>query len=202
MNRALKIFLGWMVLPLFTACGFSDMSASHESDYYNPRPSPPVTYPTEPGEPDVSGDKYTAPGTNPFVMTAHDPLSTFAADVDTASYDIFRRDIQLGQLPHKDSVRLEEYVNYFPYAYPAPAPDSEVPFGITMAAATSPFDGTTLVSVGIKGQESPLGEAARQPGLSDRRLRQHDQRQQAAPGEEGAVRDPRGARSRRHASPS
>jgi hypothetical protein len=42
---------------------------------------------------------------------AFDPLSTFAADVDTASYDIFRRDINQGMLPQADSVRLEKYVN-------------------------------------------------------------------------------------------
>src|SRR5262245_44189314 len=61
------------------------------------------------------GDKYTAPGTNPFVATGHDPFSTFAADVDTASYDIFRRDVNLGMVPHPASVRLEEYVNNFRY---------------------------------------------------------------------------------------
>lgn len=44
------------------------------------------------------------PATNPFVMTAHDPLSTFAADVDTASYDVFRRDVNLGSLPAPSGV--------------------------------------------------------------------------------------------------
>ena len=65
----------------------------------------------------VSGDKYETAGTNPFVFTAFDPLSTFAADVDTASYDIFRRDAEYNRLPHKDSVRLEEFINYFKYDY-------------------------------------------------------------------------------------
>src|SRR5262245_51609116 len=55
-----------------------------------------------------SGDNYQPTGTNPFVITAHDPLSTFGADVDTASYDIFRRDIGYSMLPQPDSVRLEE----------------------------------------------------------------------------------------------
>jgi hypothetical protein len=36
---------------------------------------------------------------NPFVLAEHDPLSTFGADVDTASYDIFTRDLALGRLP-------------------------------------------------------------------------------------------------------
>ena len=70
--------------------------------------------------PTNAGDKYAAVGTNPFVTTSYDPLSTFAVDVDTASYDIFRRDVNLGMLPQPASVRLEEYVNDFSYDYPAP----------------------------------------------------------------------------------
>ncbi len=93
-------------------------------------------------------------GTNPFVMAASDPLSTFAADVDTASYDIFRRDInELGTLPQPLSVRLEEYVNYFDYDYEAPDADAEHPFAVSLEASPSPFvAGTTLVRVGIKGR--------------------------------------------------
>lgn len=49
--------------------------------------------------PDNQGDQFEDVGTNPFVTTAHDPFSTFAADVDTASYDIFRRDVNNGYLP-------------------------------------------------------------------------------------------------------
>src|SRR5690606_5127262 len=45
---------------------------------------------------------------NPFVTVAHDPLSTFGVDVDTASYDIFRRDVLAGFLPSPQTVRLEE----------------------------------------------------------------------------------------------
>src|SRR5690606_37618216 len=56
--------------------------------------------------------------TNPFVNVARDPLSTFAADVDTASYDIFRRDVERGVLPAPATVRLDEFVNYFDYDYP------------------------------------------------------------------------------------
>ncbi len=104
-------------------------------------------------------ESYEPPGTNPFVMTAHDPLSTFAADVDTASYDIFRRDVNAGRLPRPESVRLEEFVNYFPYAYVPPAFDGEVPFSITLSAAQSPFRAeTTLMRVGIKGKEQPPEE--------------------------------------------
>ena len=98
-----------------------------------------------------TGDKYTPVGTNPFVMTAHDPFSTFAADVDTASYDLFRRDAGQGILPDAASVRLEEYVNYFSYNYPAPAADSVYPFQLSLAAASKVFArGTALLRVGVQ----------------------------------------------------
>jgi Ca-activated chloride channel homolog len=102
------------------------------------------------------GDKYAPVGTNPFVMTAHDPFSTFAADVDTASYDIFRRDASRGLLPAASSVRLEEYVNYFAYNYPAPAANSPYPFQISLAAANHVFDrGTALLRVGVQAVYPP-----------------------------------------------
>jgi Ca-activated chloride channel family protein len=109
-----------------------------------------------------AGDKYVAVGTNPFVATAYDPLSTFATDVDTASYDIFRRDVNLGMLPQPASVRLEEYVNDFAYAYPAPAATSAVPFAISLAAAENVFDRpSTLLRVGIQAAQPPA--AAKRP---------------------------------------
>lgn len=93
---------------------------------------------------------------NPFVSAAHDPLSTFAVDVDTASYDIFRRDVASGYLPSADTVRLEEFINYFDYDYPAPEAGAEQPFSIALAAAPSLFDtGTTLLRVGIQGELPP-----------------------------------------------
>jgi len=102
------------------------------------------------------GDKFDAPGTNPFVATRHDPRSTFAADVDTASYDVFRRDVKNGQAPRPESVRLEDFVNYFDYGYQAPSADAEAPFAITLAAAANALDRpTTLLRVGIQAVEPP-----------------------------------------------
>ncbi len=105
------------------------------------------------------GDNYEPVGTNPFVIVGHDPLSTFGADVDTASYDIFRRDIGYGILPDPASVRLEEYVNFFAYDYPAPALDGEHPFSISLAAAPSLFEyDTRILRIGIQGALPPLAE--------------------------------------------
>ncbi|MCP4197215.1 MAG: DUF3520 domain-containing protein [Proteobacteria bacterium] len=105
---------------------------------------------------DNQGDKYDYVGTNPFIVAAHDPFSTFAADVDTASYDIFRRDVNNGYLPMKESVRLEDYVNYFTYAYPAPSAHAEHPFTISLAGGPDIFgNGTSLLRVGIQGELPP-----------------------------------------------
>jgi len=99
--------------------------------------------------------KDEALATNGFVLTAHDPRSTFAADVDTASYDLLRRDINLGVLPQASSVRLEEYVNDFKYAYPPPAEDSQVPFSISLAASPGLYGRETrLLRVGIRGKDA------------------------------------------------
>ena len=52
---------------------------------------------------------------NTFLSPLKDPLSTFAVDVDAASYSNVRRMINAGQLPPKDAVRVEEMINYFQY---------------------------------------------------------------------------------------
>lgn len=134
------------------ACGSLDskMMASYEADYQDwDRPESALN----------EGDAYEDVGTNPFVVTDHDPFSTFAADVDSASYDIFRRDINLGQLPQKESVRLEEYVNYFDYDYEAPAQDANQPFKISLAAAPDLLGhNTVLLRVGIQGKLPPEQE--------------------------------------------
>lgn len=118
--------------------------------------APPSTVAGLGGAGGTSGDRVVPVGTNPFVATAHDALSTFGADVDTASYDLFRRDVNLGGLPQPASVRLEDYVNYFSYDYPAPAANGTTPFQISLAAAKNVFDRrTTLLRVGIQAITPP-----------------------------------------------
>jgi Ca-activated chloride channel family protein len=96
---------------------------------------------------------------NPFVYASHDPFSTFGADVDSASYDIFRREAHRALRPRPEQVRVEDFVNFFAYDYPAPAADSEAPFSISLEGAPSVFDrGTVTVRVGIQGKEPPALE--------------------------------------------
>jgi len=111
----------------------------------------------EPGPDTTTGEPEPEPiATNPFVVASHDPLSTFGADVDTASYEIFKKHVQeLGQLPSPESVRLEEFVNYFRYDYPIPDWEAERPFNVAVEAAPSAFSDTTLLRVGIQGKVVP-----------------------------------------------
>ncbi|HTX92497.1 MAG TPA: von Willebrand factor type A domain-containing protein [Anaerolineales bacterium] len=96
-------------------------------------------------------------GVNPRIDTADDPLSTFALDVDTGSYTIMRNYINSGSLPPEDSVRVEEYVNYFNQGYPYP-PEGQA-FGINIDGAPSPFEQDEdyqIMRVGIQGSAVPV----------------------------------------------
>ena len=102
----------------------------------------------------------TTPGTeqydqfidNEFRSVARQPLSTFAIDVDTASYANVRRFLNEGRLPPPDAVRIEEMINYFPYDY-APPSDGK-PFAVNMEVAGCPWQPEhRLLRVGLKGRE-------------------------------------------------
>jgi Ca-activated chloride channel family protein len=98
---------------------------------------------------------------SPFVLTESDPLSTFAADVDTASYDIFRRSLLNGRAIEPNEVRVEEYVNYFHYDYPPPKAGTQVPFAVDLVAGT-PIAGqpTKILRVGLQGAVESQRRAA------------------------------------------
>jgi Ca-activated chloride channel family protein len=101
-----------------------------------------------------SSEAYALINDNPFKSVADEPLSTFSIDVDTASYSNVRRFLDQGQLPPPDAVRIEEMINYFPYDYEKPAPDSKEPFKAAVEVATCPWNSAhRLARVAIKGKE-------------------------------------------------
>lgn len=101
-------------------------------------------------------EKYPMLKAQPFVLAAHDPFSTFAADVDTASYDLFRRNLEHNLPPTPESVRIEDFVNYFKYDYSAPEAGGEHPFKVSLAATQNAFGrDTVLVRVGIQAKNAP-----------------------------------------------
>jgi Ca-activated chloride channel family protein len=104
-------------------------------------------------------EDFTKYDPNAWVSTTTDNLSTFAVDVDTASYTISRRKLNEGTLPPASAIRVEEFVNYFTYDYQAPTKDA---FAVHLEAAPSPFtSGRVLLKVGVQGKKIEEGE--RQP---------------------------------------
>ena len=101
-------------------------------------------------EPNREG--YAAIVENEFRDAASNPLSTFAIDVDAASYANVRRFLMAeNRLPPADAVRIEELVNYFDYDYPDPAGDA--PFVIVTEVAPAPWNPAhRLVHVGLQGR--------------------------------------------------
>ena len=85
---------------------------------------------------------------NPFVSTAENNISTFSADVDTASYSYFRKLVNKGytldQLTASGSVfRTEEFINYFRYDVPTPA-ENEL-FGVRTELSHCPWNEKSLL---------------------------------------------------------
>lgn len=96
---------------------------------------------------------------NGYTAVSSAPLSTFSADVDTASYTNVRRMIDDGMDVPPDAVRIEEFINYFDYDYTDPA-DGE-PFAVHTELSDCPWnDETELLMVGIntKGFDAVLDE--------------------------------------------
>src|SRR5690606_38716893 len=65
-------------------------------------------------------EEYDGIEENIFHRPTDKPLSTFSIDVDAASYSNLRRYLNMGQMPPKDAVRIEEMINYFDYDYTDP----------------------------------------------------------------------------------
>ncbi len=117
-----------------------------------PREQEPAYSPTA----TLAGDnEFLDYGVNPEVDASRDNLSTFALDVDTASYAVARRYIEDGSLPPYDAVRVEEFVNAFDQGYEAP---SDAAFTIYADGAPAPqgFEGGNyILRFGVQGYRVP-----------------------------------------------
>ena len=104
----------------------------------------------EPGRSDSTiTETYAHVPTARFQRTIDRPLSTFGADVDTASFTNVRRMLQQGQLPPADAVRVEEFVNYFKFDYANPR--GSHPIGLTTEIGDCPWAPThKLVLIGAR----------------------------------------------------
>lgn len=89
---------------------------------------------------------------NPFMAVSGAPLSTFGADVDTASYANIRRMLLGGSPVPEDAVRIEEMLNYFYYDYPEPK--EHEPFSVTTRLAECPWNQFhSLLQIGLQAKK-------------------------------------------------
>ncbi|HZZ73183.1 MAG TPA: von Willebrand factor type A domain-containing protein [Pirellulales bacterium] len=101
--------------------------------------------------------------TNPFVSLAGDeslqscPIPLVRA---TESYDLARTAVAAGNLPAKESIRIEEFLAALDYQFAPPEPGR---LGIRTAAGVAPFaaPGTNLLQIGV--QAAPPERTDRRP---------------------------------------
>jgi Ca-activated chloride channel family protein len=105
--------------------------------------------------PDDAGDTYAQVAENTFQNATQAPLSTFALDVDNASYTNVRRFLHDGQLPPPAAVRVEEMLNFFHYDLPAPAPGSPDPVRLSTELSECPWaPGHQLARIGVQARRA------------------------------------------------
>ena len=149
-----KPLLSLGLVALFAgACG-SSAGPTYDPNYVPPPQHHQPTLPPaeQPPATPYDGVTYEDPGVNPFIDPNKDRESTFALDVDTASYTVARRYISDGNLPDPASVRVEEFVNYFDQGYAPPKDDA---FAIHVDGGPSPFlaQDEMLLRIGLKARE-------------------------------------------------
>lgn len=108
-----------------------------------------------------SSEEYSQWDEKGYVSVMKEPLSTFAADVDTASYSNLRRMIRDGydleSIP-EGAARIEEMVNYFSYDYKGP--EGEEPFGVTTQISQCPWNTEAeLLMIGLKTEDIDYSQA-------------------------------------------
>ena len=89
------------------------------------------------------------------------PLSTFGADVDTASYSTLRSYVNWGYGPDEiptSAIRTEELLNYFSYDYEGPKGDE--PFGVNAEIIDCPWnENSKLLMLGLQTEAIDFSEA-------------------------------------------
>lgn len=91
-------------------------------------------------------------GVQPFFEAGNDPFSTFAVDVDTGAYTLARSFLNSNALPPADTVRPEEFLNYFNYHYPQP-PSGKFALYSDLSSTAFRDASTRLLRVGLQGRE-------------------------------------------------
>ena len=130
------------------ATAMYDMAEAEDSGWFIPGDEGYIEWNTE---------EYDYFKENAWMNVKMSPFSTFAADVDTASYANVRRMLTRGQQVPVDAVRIEEMVNYFHYDYAQPKYGE--PFSVTTEMAPCPWnENTMLFMVGLAAKDLDTSE--------------------------------------------
>lgn len=157
-KRLLAISLSLLLLLPLAACGAGGPPDSggknlNGFDFYGGG----STFPIEADRFDgLYPETPDGPIENNFISASEAPVSTFSADVDTASYTYFRKMVNGtgGNLSSiieltKGAIRTEEMINYFNYNYVGPA-QGEL-FGVNASISDCPWNGeAVLMCLGLK----------------------------------------------------
>lgn len=100
-----------------------------------------------PEEEKIKNNVFKDYGNNTFISTEKVNLSTFGLDVDTASYTWMRKSLENNINVNKDSVRVEEYINYFDYNYPQPIGDNK----FSLNTELFNIKNTNVLKIGLQG---------------------------------------------------
>ena len=150
-RQCMPLFSVFLLAMGLSACGHNPKAAMDSS-----RGAPAPMASAMPA-PLFNTEEYAPIDETGFVEVTDRPLSTFAIDVDAASYSNMRRFLNQGEWPPKDAVRIEELVNYFTYDYPDP--QGEHPFSISTELSVCPWNPAhELVHIGLQGQRIPPQE--------------------------------------------
>ncbi|TMR95562.1 vWA domain-containing protein [Nonomuraea basaltis] len=148
--RPLAVGIGLAAVLALAACAgdsggsTSDEKAPHPASA-NQQPAIPRPSPTKTQE-------------NAEQDTTAAQISTFALDVDTASYGYARRTLQEGRWPAPGEIRPEEWVNAFRQDYAQPSDDG---FAVHVDGAKLPSRDEAVLRVGLQTRASDT--AARRP---------------------------------------
>ena len=106
-----------------------------------------------------NGYRYDSVYEQPFQNVENQPSAYFMLDRNTASYTQMRRTIENGYRVNPDSVRAEEYINYFDYDFAAPVEGEEI--AVSTYLTDCPWNEEhKLMTIGVKTEEANLSVSA------------------------------------------
>lgn len=155
-KRFFRVFLPLLLALTTIACALAGCSSMNDAagdgdapmqdDLYNIADAD--LYVTVDSEDKIDSNKFIE---NPFIDTSRQNVSTFSADVDTASYALFRKTVnsRLSQKANRQTIlsaleksalsfRTEEFLNYF--RYDANVPGENELFGTTISILPCPWN--------------------------------------------------------------